>query len=250
MVEINKGFDFDSEQNVVHIKIPSVTPISKNFCGNKNAAGLWISNDDLIDCGWKGGNTQEHTIFTKDNKEIKGYGIRNPRVCVIRRTKLLRLDNTGKFLGLWMKGDGELRDEKGNKRYFCIRRYLLLFLDENNEPLHEKPVQLTAKGNFQVDFDKNLILFRKNIERAYADAKLKPLGQMSDEWHAMCVFCPVFESRIVGTGNRTSEACMVKTYVMPTEKDWFKLCVGYNGQTAELVSDLYFHSHRWMTNNS
>lgn len=75
-----------------------------------------------------------------------------------------------------MKGDGEYRDEKGNKLYYCVRRYLLLLLDENNKALHEKPIQLTAKGNFQVDFDKNLILFRKIIEHAYADAKLKPLG--------------------------------------------------------------------------
>lgn len=58
MVEINRGFDFDSGQNVVHIRIPSVTPISESFCGNKNAAGLWISNNDLIACGWNGGGTQ------------------------------------------------------------------------------------------------------------------------------------------------------------------------------------------------
>lgn len=49
-------------------------------------------------------------------------------------------------------------------------------------------LQLTAKGNFQVDFDKNPMFLRKNIKRAYADAKLAPLGQMSDEWHAMRVF--------------------------------------------------------------
>lgn len=244
MTEINKTFDFDSEQNVVHIRTPSVTPISKNFCG------LWISNDDLIACGWNGGSTKEHTILTRDNKEIKGYGILNPRICVIRRTKLLRLDNAGKLLGLWMKGDGEYRDEKGIKLYYCVRRYLLIFLDENNEPLHEKPLQLTAKGNFQVDFDRNLIFFRTNIERAYAFAKRKSVGCMSDEWHAMCVFCPVFESRIVGSGNRTAEACMVKTYVIPTEKDWFKLCVGYNEQTTEFVNNLYYNSHKWMTSNS
>lgn len=47
---------------------------------------------------------------------------------------------------------------------------------DKNYLLHEKPIQLTAKGNFQVDFDKNLIFFRKNIERSYADAKLKPHG--------------------------------------------------------------------------
>lgn len=63
---------------------------------------------------------------------------------------------------------------------------------------------------------------------------------MSDKWHAMFFFCPVFESRTVGTGNRTSDACMVKNYLIPTEKDLFKLCVGYNGQTTELVSYCIF----------
>lgn len=49
----------------------------------------------------------------------------------------------------------------------------------------------------------------------------------------MC-FCPVFESKIVDTGNRASEACIVKTYVMPTEKVWFKLCVGTMGKQQSL----------------
>lgn len=245
-------FNFDSDENVVNIKTPSVTPISKNLFGLKNAAGLWISSDDLNACGWKSVSVglKPHTISTKNNTEVTGFGILNPRICVLRRTNLLRLDGSGKFLGLWLKGDGDYRDEKGNRLYICIRRYLLLFLDENNEPLHKHPVQLTARGNFQVDFDKNLMSFRKNMERAYADAKMKALGQMSDIWHAMCVFCPVFESRIVGTGNRTSEACMVKNYVIPTEKDWNKLCVGYKETTRLTIIELFNDSLSWIVRNT
>lgn len=62
---------------------------------------------------------------------------------------------------------------------------MLLFLDQNNEPLHKHPVQLTARGYFQVDLDKNIMSFRKNMELAYAEAKLKTLGQITDIWHAM-----------------------------------------------------------------
>lgn len=77
-----------------------------------------------------GGGKQKHTILTKGNKEINIFGILNPRVCMIRRTKLLRLGNTGKIVGIWMEGDGEYRDEKGKKQYTnCVRRYFVLFLD-------------------------------------------------------------------------------------------------------------------------
>lgn len=46
-------FDFDSDENVVYTNKPSVKPISKNFCGVKHAAGLWVSDVDLKVCGWK-----------------------------------------------------------------------------------------------------------------------------------------------------------------------------------------------------
>lgn len=243
-------FDFDSDENVVYTNKPSVKPISKNFCGVKHAAGLWVSDVDLKVCGWKlinskFANTKSHRMITKDNKEINGFGILNSRICVIRKTKLLRFDGMGNLCGIWMKGDGDIRDEKGNKKYSCIRRYLLLFLDENNEPLHDQPLQLTARGMFQIDFENTIRLFKQDMEIAYAKARNRDRTQMNSLWHSMFIFQPSFESKIVGRDNRTSEACMVKSYSKPTDRNWDTFCVAKNDSTNRFISELYYESHKW-----
>jgi hypothetical protein len=46
-----------------------------------------------------------------------------------------------------------------------VRKYLILFVDEDNNPLHEVPLQLTAKGCFQLEFDQQLCEFRKAITK-------------------------------------------------------------------------------------
>lgn len=248
-------FNFDSDENVVYTNTPSVKPISKNFCGINNSAGLWVSDIDLNVCGWKlvnskFVNTKPHIMVTKDGKKIDGFGIQNSRICVIRKTKLLRFDNNGNLCGIWVKGDGDIHDEKGNKKYTCIRRYLLLFIDENNEPLHNQLLQLTARGMFQIDFENTIRLFKQDIEIAYARAKNRNRAQMSDLWHSMCIFQPTFESKNVGRDNRTSEACMVKSYLKPTEYNWDKFCVATNDSTNRLINGLYYDSHRWVVRHS
>lgn len=248
-------FNFDSDENVVYTSTPGVKPISKNFCGITNSAGLWVSDFDLNVCGWKLINSKflnvkPHIMVTKDNKKIDGFGIQNSRICVLRKTKLLRFDNANNLCGIWVKGDGDIRDEKGYKKYTCIRRYLLLFLDENNEPLHNQPLQLTARGMFQIDFENTLRLFRQDMEIAYAKAKNRNRAQMNSLWHSMCIFQPTFESKIVGRDNRTSEACMVKSYFKPTDRNWDKFCVAKNETTNRLIGDLYYNSHKWVVRHS
>jgi len=71
----------------------------------------------------------------------------------------------------------------------CVRNYLILFVDEDNNPLHEVPLQLTAKGCFQFECDQQLCEFRKALTKAYNEkAKF-----MNDSWYIMCVFAPTFE---------------------------------------------------------
>lgn len=255
---IKMAFNFDSETNVVVNKIPSAKAINKKFCKNKGA-GLWIADDNMQSCGWRKTcepdcddvcnehyyGTARHVISAAED-DIEGRGILNPRICVIRRTNLLRLNDKGKFMGNWVKGDGEKKDENGKKKFTCARRYLLVFVDEKNKPLHEDPIQLTAKGTFQVEFDKNLLAFRKDIVAAYSKAMKRRSGAMKELWYAMCVFAPTFESKLVGSQGMRSEACAVKSYIVPTDQDWLKLCVGRDMEVNEKISLAYDDSENWI----
>ena len=78
--------------------------------------------------------------------------------------------------------------------YACVKKYMILFVDQDNNPLHEIPVQLIAKGCFQLEFDQRLCCFRTTMLKAYNEDQKKSATIMKDYWHSMCVFAPTFNS--------------------------------------------------------
>ncbi|QIH04928.1 hypothetical protein [Dasineura jujubifolia toursvirus 2a] len=252
-------FNFDSESNVTSTKIPSVKAINKLFCNVRNDAGIWCADDNMLSCGWRTNcnescesscvlhfvNTKPHVIQASTD-EVMGRGIQNPRMCIIRRSKLLKLTaEKGRYCGLWVKGDGEIK-ENGIKKYSCARRYLVVFLDEKNKPLHTEPIQLTAKGNFQMSFDNNFMKFREDIHASYCKSmKRARSGKMNEEWYAMCVYAPTFESKLVGKDTTKSHACVVSNYIVPTETTWTNLCVGRDPEVSEKIHLHFIDSEPW-----
>jgi len=70
---------------------------------------------------------------------------------VLQRSLLLKVEtNTGRILRAWIA-----RESKEENTYMCVRKYMILFVDEDNNPLHQVPLQLTTKGCFQFEFDQN-----------------------------------------------------------------------------------------------
>ena len=126
----------------------------------------------------------------------------------------------------------------------CVRKYLILFVDEDNNPLHKVPLQLTAKGCFQFEFDQQLCEFRKAITKAYTEKATF----MKDSWYSMCVFAPAFESVMRGERSKQKKVCITTEYEKPTKENWMSLCVGRRTDTfrpddnltyAQYVYNLY-----------
>jgi len=99
---------------------------------------------------------------------------------------------------------------------------MVLFVDEDNNPLHEDPLQLTARGCFQYEFDKQLCDFRAAMVKGYNEKATF----MKNSWYRMCVFVPAFVSMIRGKGNKQKKACITTEYEKPTKENWLSLCVG------------------------
>jgi len=47
------------------------------------------------------------------------------------------------------------------------------YVDRYNNPLHDIPLQLTAKGCLQFEFDKNSMKFRTSMVKAYIEDEKK-----------------------------------------------------------------------------
>lgn len=244
-------FNFDDDSNVIRKSTPSAKAINKAFCGQKGQAGIWISKDNMAACNWRedknGGyaNTKPHTVKGTE-EDIEGCGVINPRIIVIRRTPLFRLNTSnGRIGGLWVKGDNDIVDAQGVKQYTCARRYLIVFVDEDNKPLHDTPIQLTSKGYFMATFDKELMSFRYTFKTVYGKAKRKNVGSMKEEWYSMLVFVPSFESKLVGANKAQSYACCATKYEEPTEADYMAYCIAMDKDTNRFVFGLYKNSDEW-----
>jgi hypothetical protein len=88
-----------------------------------------------------------------------------------------------------------------------------LFADEDNNPLHEAPLQLTAKGCFQFEFDRQLCEFRRAMTKTYNEKATF----MKNSWYRLCVFVPTFKSMMRGEGSEQNKACVTTGYEKPTK---------------------------------
>ena len=110
-----------------------------------------------------------------------GYVARSINVVVINSSDLevqQKVDDRWRFMGVaYNKGQHteagqtyEAHKDDKESPYRQIRRYLLLFLDGEGNPMHSKPVQFTAKGAFGYSFNQELQSFQKELGSAYRDA--------------------------------------------------------------------------------
>ncbi len=258
------AFSFDSESNFTYWKIASAKPINTNFCG-RDEGGLWISDENMLKINWRKNcdknctldcvehfvNTEYHGVTTNsrdaNNRKIiiSGRGIQNVAICIVRRSKLLRFIGS-QYDGLWEKGDGLITNEFGSRKYTCKRKYVLVFLDENNQPLHESFVQLSTSGTFMVDFDQKLLNFRKEFLTAYCKATKRVMGGPVEQWYSLCVFRCKFGTKLVKSSYKEangeyleSDACYVESYTIPNENNWQDMCVGRDIKVNEFITHIY-----------
>jgi hypothetical protein len=105
------------------------------------------------------------------------------------------------------------RDDKDSP-YRQIRRYLLLFLDKDGNPLHSRPLQLTASGAFGYSLNKEYTSFQKELGSAYREAmrakghKISG-GMLSKAQQAYTVFPVEFGYHIPDEADRSAYTCIV-----------------------------------------
>ena len=74
---------------------------------------------------------------------------------ILQRSFLLKVEIKKRcILRAWIA-----KKNKEENTYACVRKYMVLFVDQDNNPFHEFPLQLTAKGCFQFEFDQQLCKF-------------------------------------------------------------------------------------------
>jgi len=261
-------FDFDSDERIVSKKTPSVKPINKDIKAEVNGkpieAGLWIASENAASCKWVKTcqpkcakdcdqhykSLLPHSIQTNREDEqkatilIPGFVIVHPGMLILHRSNLLQIDKTGRVIREWVKGT-----EK-SEQYYCGRRYLLLFVDEDCNPLHQEPLQLTAKGYFQITYDQHYTGGIDFDTKQQVTGCIEKMNQLHNSrmktnsnrrdamWNAMNVYRPIFQSIFKSAKNKPTnkqKACITTGFKAPQDDslaEWNKYSIGYRKDPA------------------
>jgi hypothetical protein len=162
--------------------------------------GIFIPNDqaELVELRVPDHFTPTRLIFDPDTpqqREIDGFLTQHIRFALIHRSAGIEVQektNKGwRYIGeAYKRGKmtkyGELAGKE--REYYRLRtRYLLLFLDENNEPLHRVPLRLGLGAGTGGSFSEEIKVFRSEIERVFFKLRKQPQKALSDRAQALTV---------------------------------------------------------------
>lgn len=226
-------FNFDSQEHKAYEKTPAAKSIA-------SPAGIWIAYENQQLAYWYEGKEleggKEYKVLTNkldENDEkigIPGVIYRQPRMLVIGRSPLM-YGSDRKVIGVWRKDEGLDKNS-----YKFARRYMVIFVDAKNQPLHIAPVQITAWGVFQVSFDQQLMEFRETCEQVYADVQRKPCEAKTLLWHSMWVFCPELKTeKRKSRDGQESNACVCVGFEKPTVPNWEDYCIGRQAHAQDIA---------------
>ncbi len=161
--------------------------------------GVFIPTDqaELVELRVTDHFTPTCLVFDQDTpqqREVDGFLTQHLRFSLIHRSNIEVQEKTGngwQFVGkAYKKGKmtryGELAS-KSRENYRLRTRYLILFLDNNNEPLHRIPLRLGLGAGTGGSIGEEVKVFRGEIERVFFKLRRQSQKALSDRAHALTV---------------------------------------------------------------
>ncbi len=162
--------------------------------------GIFVPTDqaELVELATLDYFSPTRLVFDQDTpqeRSIDGFLTQHIRFALIHRSAAIevqeKMSNGWKYIGeAYRKGKitkyGELAT-KDRENYRLRTRYLLLFLDENNEPLHHVPLRLGLGAGTGGSISEEIKVFRGEIERVFFKLRKQPQKALSDRAHALTV---------------------------------------------------------------
>jgi hypothetical protein len=201
--------------------------------------GYFIPLAQAEKAGWEHLNPAHLTEYTYNNGKTEiGCLIKKPRmlICAVYRLgafdrRASQENDTFTIVGDWKE------EHRHDPNIGNFQIYLVIFLDKNNQPLHEIPFKLIAKGAHQGSLSQQWQQFCTQISRLQAKALKVPFRPRNEQYNALCIFQPILTRESVG-GKIKSPTCYVSDYVRPTELNWAQFFLGTNEVLADGVIEI------------
>jgi hypothetical protein len=198
--------------------------------------GYFIPLSQMEKSGWRNidpAKLIEYT-FNSGTTEV-GMLLKQPRMVMTPISQLGMFDRTAsaKTESLVVVGNWN-RDLKGNPDVSNFQVYLVVFLDDQNQPLHDIPLKLTAKGSHQASLAEQWQKSCTAVALAHSQAIGVPFRPRNEIYNALCVFVPVITRKLVGD-TKKSPACYIEDFNKPTADNWTEYFLGNQEDIADAV---------------
>lgn len=230
------SFDFDAPE---YQQKASGTPSIKVL---NEAAAFFIGNDNLDAINWTDRSVgepyrQKTSKVGEDNRPlyINGISIANPSLLIMDESPLLVRDKKSqKFIGLY---DADTYNNQLEQPY---RIYQVVMVDKQNQPFHKGTLQLTATGNFSVNFSAQLEKFREECIAAYNTTKgIEDKNKRVIRWHSFWVFTPKFKPEKRGKdADVSSFACITVGFNRPDSGKLAQINIAMNPMLKDFTASI------------
>jgi hypothetical protein len=175
------------------------------------------------------------------------YLTQSPRLLVIRSSEVfLRDRDTQEFVGTLAQHRD--RYNANRQRYKTFNHRLILFLDQNNQPLHRSPLQLTLSGAAGATFADHFAKYERGrlaagfcreLAQAYSDHRHMPYRDKGELFSAHGVFQLQVQSQKKGEGTNTGLVSSVVGHDIPTPATLSNLLISPVSELGQLIQTLY-----------
>jgi Family of unknown function (DUF5895) len=198
--------------------------------------GYFVPLSQASKAGWRDLDPDKLTEYTYNSGQTEvGILLQQPRMTITPVCQLGMFDRKASqeeetlvVIGKWD------RQHRGDENIGNFQIYLVMFFDEHQQPLHDLPLKLVAKGAHQATLSEQWQQFCVAVARCQAQANKVFFSPRNEIFNALCLFQPHLIRKSVGEKTK-SAALYVDGYVAPTVDNWQDFFIGTDEDLADMV---------------
>jgi hypothetical protein len=197
--------------------------------------GYFVPLSQANKAGWRDLDPSNLTEYAYNSGETEvGILLQKPRMVLTPICQLGQFDRKASqdegnlvVIGAW---DRKYKGENvGN-----FQVYLVMFFDDQKQPLHDIPLKLVAKGSHQASLSQEWQKFCTSVACCQARANQTMFSPRNEAFNALCLFQPHIIRKSVGDKIK-SAACYVDGFVPPKVDNWQEFFLGTDEEIADVV---------------
>ena len=201
--------------------------------------GYFVPVSQASKAGWRDLDSDKLTEYAYNTGKTEvGILLQQPRMSITPVCQLGMFDRKASLedetlvvIGKWD------RQHRGDENIGNFQIYLVMFFDEQKQPLHDIPLKLVAKGAQQATLSERWQQFCVAVARCQAQAHQVFFSPRNEVFNALCLFQPHLIRKSVGEKTK-SPALYVDGYIEPTVDNWQDFFLGTDANLTDMVVGL------------